>query len=122
METININGVEYVKKSDIKTTEVAQELEGMPYVLVRSDRAGVFVGYLQSKEKDVVILRKCRRLWYWDGASSVSEIAVYGVSKPENCKFPVPVEEAEIMGVIEILQVTEEARNNISSVPVWTQK
>lgn len=121
MKTITINGEEYTRTADIINNTPAKSLDGMPYVLVRADRAGVFVGYLKSKECTTVVLNQCRRLWYWDGASSISEIAVHGVSKPENCKFPVEVTEIDIMGVIEILQVTEEARLNISQVPVWTQ-
>lgn len=39
------------------------------------------------------MLKNARRLWYWDGAASISQIAVDGVSKPENCKFPESVSE-----------------------------
>lgn len=117
--TVIIGGVEYVPKSE--SPEPAEKVGGMPYVLVRGDRSGVFVGYLQEKNGREVILNQARRLWYWDGASSISEIAVHGVARPENCKFPVEVSILKVLDAIEILEVTEKARLNIKDVPVWTQ-
>jgi hypothetical protein len=90
-------------------------------VLIRADRAGVFVGILKEKDGASVILKNARRLWYWDGAASISQIAMSGVSKPENCKFPEAVAEAQIEGVIEILPMTEKAVKSINSVVVWSK-
>ena len=88
-------------------------------VIIRADRAGVFFGTLAEKEGTEVTLTNCRRLWYWDGAASISEIAVSGVTRPSECKFSVPVEEITITGVIEIIPCTPEAIDNINAVPVW---
>lgn len=88
-------------------------------VIIRADRAGVFYGTLKSKEGNEVVLTDCRRIWYWDGASSISQLAVDGTSKPENCKFTVTVEEITILGVIEIIPCTEKAINSIEGVKVW---
>jgi hypothetical protein len=41
------------------------------------------------------------------------------VSKPENCKFPTEVEKMQILDAIEILEVSDEARECIANVPVW---
>ena len=90
-------------------------------VLIRADRAGVFVGVLKEKDGQSVILKNARRLWYWDGAASISQIAIHGVNKPENCKFPEAVIEAQIEGVIEILPMTEKAVKNINKVKVWSK-
>lgn len=89
------------------------------YVIVRTYSAGVFAGTLESRNGREVVLSNARRLWYWDGAASLSQLAVDGVSKPENCKFPCEVSHVELLEVIEILDVTEKARNSIAGVPVW---
>ena len=88
-------------------------------VIVRADRAGVFFGTLAAKEGTEVQLTNCRRIWYWDGAASLSELAISGVTKPGNCKFCVPVPEIEVLGVIEIIPCTEQAVESINNVPVW---
>ena len=93
----------------------------MKYILVRTHSAGVFVGNLKSKKGNEVILTKARRLWYWDGASSLSQLAMEGVTRPENCKFPCEVNEVTLLNVIEIIPMTEKARKNIAGVPIWKQ-
>lgn len=93
----------------------------MKYILVRTKSAGVFAGYLKNmaKDKRSLTLQKVRRIWYWDGAASLSQLAVDGVSKPENCKFPVEVPAIDLMEVIEILSVTDKAKASIAGVKVW---
>jgi hypothetical protein len=66
-------------------------------------------------------MRNARRLWYWDGASSLSQLAMEGVKKPENCKFPCEVARIELTEAIEIIDCTEEAKQSIAGVPVWKQ-
>lgn len=51
-----------------------------PYVIVRCTQAGVHAGFLEKQTKDHLILRDARRIWYWNGAASISEIAVYGLN------------------------------------------
>ena len=91
----------------------------MKYVIVRTYSAGVFAGNLESKNGTEVSLLNARRLWYWDGAASLSQLAVDGVSRPENCKFPCEVSRIEIFGVVEILDVTPKAQSSIKNVPIW---
>lgn len=121
MNTITINNEEYVKKSDIQSFEKAKDLDGLPYVIIRTYSAGVFAGYLKEKKDNEVVLLNARRIWYWSGANSLSELAVHGVTKPLECKFPCEVPEVTLLGVIEILEVSEKARNSINNVPVWKQ-
>ena len=89
-------------------------------VIVRGDRSGVFFGILAAKDGKEVELKDCRRLWYWEGANSISEIAVNGVKKPEKCKFTVAVESIVITDAIEIIKCTNNAINSIESVKEWT--
>lgn len=50
----------------------------MHYVIVRCENAGVFAGYLESREGREVTLLKARRIWYWDGAASLSQLISNG--------------------------------------------
>lgn len=88
------------------------------YVLVRTQSAGVHFGHLFAKDGQEVVLKDARRIWYWDGAASLSQMAVDGVSKPENCKFPVAVPEITIL-FIEIIPCSEKAVKSIKGVPIW---
>lgn len=88
-------------------------------VIIRADRAGVFYGTLVEKDGTEVELKDCRRIWYWSGAASISEIALSGVTKPDDCQFSVVVPRIIVTGVIEIIPCSEKAINCIESVPVW---
>lgn len=88
-------------------------------VIVRADRAGVFFGEIIERNGSEVKMKDVRRLWYWDGAASLSQLAVEGVSKPQNCKFTVTVTKMEILGVVEIIPCTQKAVESINSVAVW---
>ena len=90
------------------------------YVIVRTYSAGVFAGELESRTGQEVVLRNARRLWYWAGAASLSQLAMSGTSRPKDCKFPVAVDRVELLQAIEILDVTADARKSIESVPVWS--
>jgi hypothetical protein len=89
------------------------------YVIIRADKAGVFFGTLESKNGSEVELSNCRKLYYWDGAATVQQLALDGVSKPENCKFTVIVPNITILGVIEIIPCSEKSIISLNSVPVW---
>ena len=91
----------------------------MEYKIVRTYSAGVFAGELESRKGKEVTMRNARRLWYWDGAASLSQLAMQGTSKPKNCKFPTAVDRVLLTEAIEILDVTPKARASIEGVPVW---
>lgn len=89
------------------------------YVIVRTYSAGVFAGHLAHREGKEVTLRDARRLWYWAGAASLSQLAVDGTSRPKDCKFPAPVPRVVLTEAIEILDVTFTAQASIEAVPAW---
>lgn len=91
------------------------------YVLVRTYSAGVHVGILESRNGKEVTLTNARRIWYWEGAATLSQLAMDGTSKPENCKFPCAVNEILLTEAIEIIPITDKARESIASVNVWTK-
>jgi hypothetical protein len=93
-----------------------------PYVIVRTYSAGVFAGTLESRRGQEVVLTNARRIWYWAGAASLSELAMLGTSRPASCKFPAPVSRVTLIQAIEILDVSKAAKKSIEAVPTWTQQ
>lgn len=87
-------------------------------VIIRADRAGVFYGTIVRKDGNEVELTNCRRIWYWSGAASISELANSGVNR-QGSKFSVTVKSITVLGVIEIIPCTEKAIKSIEAVPVW---
>ncbi len=89
------------------------------YCVVRTEHAGVFTGVLDATDGNVAKIKNVRRIWYWDGAATLSQLAIEGVKKPENCMFSMIVPEMVVLGVVEITPCTDEARSIIEGVPVW---
>lgn len=89
------------------------------YCLVRTYSAGVHAGILTSKEGKEVVLTGSRRIWYWDGAASLSQLATNGTAAPDNCKFPGPVPEILLTEAIEIIPCTDKSRASIEGVKLW---
>ena len=114
MKEITIDGITYIPKVEIDTS-------GMKYCIVRTYSAGVFAGYVESRECKEVVMRSARRIWYWDGAASLSQLAMSGTSKPEECKFPEPVDKIILTEAIEIIECSPIAIDCIKAVKVWQQ-
>lgn len=103
-----------------KSTNINDAVIGK-YCIIRGRDFGVFAGTVEEVDGDRVLLKDARRLWYWSGAASLSQLALEGVKRPEDCKFTVTVELILLLGVVEIIPATQEAMANISEVPVWRQ-
>jgi hypothetical protein len=88
--------------------------------MVRTYSAGVFLGEVVSKDGKEVHLKNARRMWYWEGAASLSQLATAGTSAPKKCKFPAAVPDVVLMETIEIIPASEAAIASIAAVPVWT--
>lgn len=89
--------------------------------IIRGDRSGVFYGEIAERNGQEVTIRNCRRLWYWDGAASLSQLAKDGTKRPRNCKFTVAVDELVVLDAIELIPCTEDAERSIDGVPVWAE-
>lgn len=109
MKTITVDGVTYVE----------QQKEVCEYVIVRTYSAGVHFGIVTKREGKEVTLKNSRRIWYWDGAASLSQMALEGVKNPDNCKFAVTLPEILLLEAIEIIPCTAAARDNILAVKEW---
>lgn len=117
MDIININGEEYVKKSEVENFgTMAQNTEGLPYVCIRTYSAGVHVGYLKERNGKEVELVESRRIWKWAGAFTLSALATQGISKPDECKFSCVVPKIYLTEAIEIIPMTEKAKSSIEGV------
>lgn len=92
-------------------------------VIIRSYGAGVFFGTLNGVEncedKWTVELLNCRRLWYWSGACSITQLAVDGTKNPAECKFTLTEPSIVVSSVIEIHACSEQAINSIEGVKEW---
>ena len=91
------------------------------YCMVRTNSAGVFAGTIIEIDGQKIRLENARRIWYWDGAASLSQLATTGTSKPTKCRFPCAVEEVVLFDVIEIIPITDAAAATIAAVPVWKE-
>jgi hypothetical protein len=96
-------------------------MSNQKYYIVRANGAGVFAGNIKERNGNEVIMTDARRLWYWSGASSLSQLAMEGVKRPRDCKFTMPIGEVLLFNVIEILTCTDVAEANIKAVPEWKQ-
>lgn len=89
------------------------------YCIIRGDRSGVFFGQIAGRNGQEVELRNARKLWYWDGACSVEQLAVDGVAKPHDCKFTVVVPEIVVTDAIQILLCSDKAAKILGEVKAW---
>lgn len=95
------------------------KLNEKDYYIVRGDRSGVFFGNIKERNGKEVLMNNVRRLWYWSGACSISQLAVDGTVYPSECKFTVTVEELLVLDAIEIDKCTEKAIKSIKEVAEW---
>ena len=114
---IKIDDTEYIAVSEIKNK--ASKMNGMDYVIVRTYSAGCFAGYLNKRDGKEVVLNNARRLWYWSGAFTLSQLSIDGVENPNECKFPEEVETILLTECIEIINCTEKAKKSIEDVKIW---
>lgn len=89
------------------------------FYIVRGDRSGVFFGNIKERNGKEVTMENVRRLWYWDGAASISQLAQEGTVRPSQCKFTVTVDEILVLDAIEIDKCSNKAVKSIQEVAVW---
>ena len=94
-------------------------MENKQRYIIRGDRSGVFFGEIAERNGREVSIRNCRRLWYWSGANSLSQLAKDGVLNPGACRFTVTVDELTVLDAIELIPCTERACKSIDGVHEW---
>jgi hypothetical protein len=101
---------------------MATKKKSETYVIARGSASGVHAGLLVERKGQEVTLRNARRIWYWAGAASLSQLATTGTSRPSDCKFPAPVPRMTIKtDVCEIIECTPAARKSIEGVAPWVK-
>lgn len=91
---------------------------GKKYI-VRCNDAGVFYGEIADVDGSTVHMKNVRKLWYWEGANTVENLAVDGTSRPEQCRFTVVVADMVVLNAIQIIPCTEKAKKSIDGVEEW---
>ena len=89
------------------------------YCIVRCYRASVFAGIVEEREGQEVLIRDARRIWYWDGAASLSQLALEGTKKPRECKFSAACESVVVLDAVEVIPCTDAAQRSICGVREW---
>jgi len=91
------------------------------YVIIRCRDAGVHAGEFVAHPADrTVVLKNSRRLWYWKGAASLSELAVYGAKNVSECKFGVlNVEPIQLLDACEIIICQPDGKGMIVKCQEW---
>lgn len=87
--------------------------------IVRAKDAGVFFGEIVERSHEEVTMANVRKLWHWNGACAVEQLALEGVKRPNDCNFTVVVPQMIIADPIQIIEASEQACNSIEAVPVW---
>lgn len=88
-------------------------------VIIRGNNSGVEFGTLVAQNGQEVTLHNARRIWYWEGAASLSQLAKDGTGKPNECKFTVTVNSITNLDAVEIIPCTDKAIESIEGVKEW---
>ena len=94
------------------SVDIASHYKGK-YCIFRTYSAGVFFGILKERSGLECIIAKCRRIWSWEGAFTLSKIASNGVSEAK-----LSIEEPEKLAtqVIEIIPCTEMSTKQLTEM------
>ena len=120
-ETITIDDQKYIRADSVIIE--ASKVDGLQYCVIRSYGAGVFCGYVKEKKAEQnginVDLVNSRRIYYWSGACSLSQLAVEGLKDIDNSKIAMVVPIQTVANVIEIIPMSKKAANQINGAIVW---
>ena len=87
-------------------------------IIARIERAGVFHGTLDCIDKEVIRLKDARRIYYWNGALSVTDMAAKGIT---GGKVTIPVTTVEFLSnkIVELNECSDDATKSIESIKPW---
>ena len=81
------------------------------FVIVRTYSAGVHTGYLEESNGTAVVLRDSRRIYSWNEAFTLNEIAVNGCGETSRISQPVP--KILLTQAVEVIPCSETAKANL---------
>jgi len=79
------------------------------HCVVRTYTAGVHIGTVVAKNGSNVVLKDARRLWYWKGAFTLSEVATLGIDSKKS-RMACAVNVLELTEAVELIPTTQAAR------------
>ena len=112
-----------MKKAPKKTTKKNDTVNAGEYVICRGYYSGVHAGVMEKIEGDWIYLRNARRVCYWSGAASLSELAVHGPNPAKAgaskiCAV-VPRQRIKLSDVCEVIVCEPAGEKWLREVPVW---
>lgn len=111
---IEVDGVKFIKEAEIETPKK----DGLTLCMLRTYSAGVWFGYVDY-EKDNYLnceVIEASRFWKWDGAFTLSALAVDGTTKPDDCRLAIEVPRLKLNRVIEIIPVMEKSLETFKQI------
>lgn len=91
------------------------------FYIIRAENAGVFMAKIESIEGNTAVCNSLRRLYYWEGALDVTQIAANGISA-SGSKLSVQMSEKDrsvIFNVTEFHAASEKSVQSINAVKEW---
>ena len=82
--------------------------------LIRTRDAGVHFGRLDQYSYREVLLTHAYRVYSWEGACSLSQLAAEGSKYPKKCRITVPVTAILLTEVIEVIEMSDKAIGNLT--------
>lgn len=115
-ETLMVDDVLYVRADRSATNK-----EG--YSVVRTSTAGVHIGFVEEfgtkyHHHQYAKLTSARRLHYWEGACSLSQVAMDGVNESKS-RISVAVPVIELTDVIEVIPCSDKAARFFQTAKEW---
>ena len=116
LKEIILDGVTYTTKQ-----EATEEQDGRRYCIIRTYSAGVFAGYIdiESIKEKAAYIYDSRRIFYWTGACSLSQLATEGSKDLDNCKIAVNVSETFLSEIIEVIPCYAAPKSDIQGANEW---
>ena len=106
MSQVEVDEVVIKGRRYIPADSVAAPAEPSDEVIIRTYSAGVHIGTIKSREGQEVVLTNARRLWSWNGALSLNEVAMNGVVRKDS-KITAYVPEITLLQAIEIIPIAK---------------
>lgn len=106
------------KTQEIKSETLASKMYGK-HVMVRTYSAGVHFGTLEKKNGQEILLKDAKRVHYWEGACSLSQLAMESSKKLDNCRISMAVDTIILDQVIEIILMPDNAYNHLFGAKEW---
>ena len=119
-KTITIDDEKYIRESDVQQGQGVTNTNGMVYAIVCCERSGIFAGYIESQGVYQISLVNARRIKYWSGAASITQLALQGTGKPNDCLFSL-THDVALLDVCSITNCTEKGMKSIQAVKDWVK-